>query len=65
VVFHEVDRFPGVEQVRGDGVAHEVHVTMGRWEVGERGIAAEESLDLAFLESSLAADEESRVGVGA
>jgi hypothetical protein len=46
-------------------VAHEVNVAVGRREVGERGIAAEEGLDLTFLESTLPADEESRVGIGA
>ena len=57
MVFYEVDGFSGVEQVRGDGVALEVNVAVGRREVGEGGVAAEEGLDLAILESSLAADE--------
>ena len=48
MILHELDRLSGVEQMCGDGVAHEVNVTVGRREIGERGVTAEESLDLTY-----------------
>jgi len=41
-----------------DGMAHEMNVTVGRRKIGQRGVAAEQGLDLTYTETALAADKE-------
>jgi hypothetical protein len=58
-------RLAGIEKVGGYGVAHEMHMVVGR-AVGESGVAPKEGLDLALPESAaLPAEEEGGVLIGA
>jgi hypothetical protein len=57
VILDEIYGLSGIKQVRRDGMTHEMHVTVGRSEIGESGVSAEEGLDLAFPESALATDK--------
>ena len=65
MIFDKVDRLAGVEQMRRDGVAHEMNVTVGRRKIGEHGVAAEKGLDLTYPETALAADKERRIVIAA
>ena len=40
-------------------------MSVGGREIGERGVAAEQGLDLAYSEAALAADEERRIVIAA
>ncbi len=65
MIFHEVDRLAGVEKMGRNRMAHEMNMAVGRREIGERGVAAEQGLDLTYPETALAADEESRIVIAA
>jgi hypothetical protein len=65
VVLHEVYRLASIQKVGRNRVAQKMNMPVSRREIGERGVAAEQGLDLAYSESALATDEESRIVIAA